>query len=354
MRIGEGTYGEVFSSNGLAIKKFSKLSHLIQEYMALRYLDDCDYVVHYRDVDFANLELHMDLYDCSLRRWLENRSDHHYTHDQIMKIIYDILRGLIELHDRNLAHGDLKPSNVLIIKKPLKAVLGDCGFVSIVKYAKVARTAPVYRDPVVHNNCNHDIFSFGICFLELVANIKINKQATYNQLTKIVTEHVNNPIHNKILLKSLHEDKSKRPTARALLHLLFKESPSTWSPPEMEIGTRSGSSSERIFISVTKEDRKYIQEVMEKQCHDYHINRGKKGYGALLTYLHHHQIKTSLYKVHISVTLMILSSIFGKSGFRESDALNLCENRYKILTVHTILGNLLSDRYFMNILLRPE
>jgi hypothetical protein len=38
MILGSGSYGQVIVRDGKAVKKFSKLSHLIQEYMALKYL----------------------------------------------------------------------------------------------------------------------------------------------------------------------------------------------------------------------------------------------------------------------------------------------------------------------------
>ena len=70
--LGQGSYGEVVARNGQAVKKFSKLSHLVQEYVALRYLQDCQYVVRPISIDVDSLELSMELYDCSLRRWLED------------------------------------------------------------------------------------------------------------------------------------------------------------------------------------------------------------------------------------------------------------------------------------------
>lgn len=354
MILGSGSYGQVIAKNGKAVKKFSKLSHLIQEYMALRYLNDCEYVVHTQGADFANLELYMDLYDCSLRKWLEDSpSGQRPNMDQIRKILHDMLMGLVELHDRNLAHGDLKPGNTLIRRNDLKAVLGDCGFVSIAKYAKVDRTAAIYRDPVISHEPSHDMFSFGICFLEMIADIKINRQASYEELRQVLRDKVTDMEHRKILYNLLHEDKSRRPSARTLLYRLFGENPPKWERQPVISDPSSMTTPGRMIVGILTQDREYIRRLMKGTAHKFEINRGKKGYGALVSYIDNHKIDASLFKVYSAITLMILSAIFGKSGFRDIEVIELCENKYSKAFVHRTLDNLLSDSIFINILLAP-
>lgn len=402
MILGQGSYGEVSVKDGKAVKKFGKLSHLIQEYMALQYLNDCAYVVHSRGVDFVNLELYMDLYDCSLRKWLEDQREREGANrTDIMKILHDILLGLIELHDRELAHGDLKPGNILIKRNPLKIVLGDCGFVSVAKYAKVDRTAAIYRDPIVSHDSTHDMFSFGICFLEMIAEIKINRQANYNELKQVVRDKVSDFEYRKIIYNLLHSDKERRPSARAVLYRLFHENPPKWERPSNLL---SGSSDEikdstkstaltpihpkgtpildsiniientkvlptkhpkplpvdqtkgdlpHTIISILHEDRQYIRSLMKGTAFEFEINRGKKGYGALLSYIDNHHIESSLHRIYTAITLMILSSIFGKSGFREQQVIELCERKYSTTLIYKILEKMLSDRVFISILLAP-
>ena len=356
--LGQGTYGQVHVRDGKAIKKFTKLSHLIQEYMALRYLDDCNYVVHSKGVDFVDLELHMELYDCSLKKWLEEeRGENGINKNNIMIILRDILMGLVELHDRELAHGDLKPGNILIRKSPLGAVLGDCGFVSIAKYAKVDRTAAIYRDPIVSYDSTHDMFSFGVCFLELVADIKINRQATYDELKQVVRDKVINPEYRKIIYNLLHCDKSRRPSARSLLYRLFKETPTKWIRPTI-INNLSSSSGRRDQsmepgTSILHKDRKYIRKLMKQTSFQFKINRGKKGYGALLSYIDNHHIESSLHRIYTAVTLMILSSIFGASGFRQEQVMELCDHKYSLSFMFDVLDEMLSDIVYIRILLAP-
>lgn len=407
MILGQGSYGEVKVRNGQAVKKFSKLSHLIQEYLALKYLDDCEYVVHSTGVNFAALELNMELYDCSLRKWLEdNRAHGPIDPEIIMKILRDILLGLIEFHDRQLAHGDLKPGNILVMNRPFKIVLGDCGFVSVAKYAKVDRTAAVYRDPIVSHDSTHDMFSFGICFLEMIANIKINRQSTYVELKHIIKEKVIDAEHRKIIYNLLHEDKERRPSARTVLYRMFRLNPPKWIQPKAEMsgpisddnykistkpeiyhggstfnkkhditlhlsldpkspldlesneldhndGISPNNKHTRVVSSVLTEDRKYIRCLMKATAYEFKINRAKKGYGALLSYIDCHKIDPIYYRLHTAITLMILSSIFGKSGFREKEVMQLCEDNYDRNSIFDVLKDMLSDRVFIGILLAP-
>lgn len=350
MILGAGSYGQVQVRDGKAIKTFAKLSHLIQEYIALRYLNDCKYVVKSKGVNFEKLELHMELYDNSLRKWYETKIDNGgISDDEIMIILRDVLMGLVELHDRQLAHGDLKPGNILIRNQPLGAVLGDCGFVSIAKYAKVDRTAPVYKDPIVSHDSSHDMFSFGICFLEMIAKIKINKQVNYEKLRKIIMDNVENRDYRKILYNLLHEDKDRRPTARDLLYRLFSISPEKWINPHVD----SSGTGSRLRINIPKENIEYIRALIKNTAYKYEINRGQRGYGALIAYIQNHNIDPSMYDIYVGVTLMTLSATFGKSGYRVGNASKLADGKFSTLQIYEILNNILSDVSFINIILAP-
>lgn len=364
MSLGKGSYGAVSLRDGKAVKTFAKLSHLIQEYTALQYLHNCKYIVHSRGVDFEALELHMELYDRSLRKWIEEGPElkRRPNINEIMNIVHDVLMGLVELHDRSLAHGDLKPGNILIRNNPLKAVLGDCGFVSIAKYAKVDRTAPIYRDPVVNHDSSHDMFSFGICFLELLGDTRIVRQASYDELKSVVNEKVHNQEYKKILFNLLNEDKDRRLTARNLLFKLFGEDPPRWSKPVVNCSdhsnhsnnfNHSNHSNERLGNTMSEHERNYVRKLVKDTGHEFEINRSRKGYGALLAYIDNNKISSNDYRINTGVVLMILSSLFGKSGFREQEVYELCERKYSYNQIYMVLNRILSDSTFLNILLGP-
>lgn len=335
--LGEGAYGKVISKNNKAHKNFKYLSHLIQEYTVLKYLKTCKHIVHVDSVNFENLEISMELYDCNLRQWLNNNNK---NVSDIKKIIRDILLGLIEIHDRGMAHGDLKPTNILIKLNPLKAVIGDCGFSSIAKYSKVERTAPGYKEPDISFHSTHDMFSLGICLLQLLYGIRVRKP-NYNQLKRIVDEKVTNNTYHKIISSLLDEDKSKRLTSREVYSLLFTDIPEQWTKPLV--------SSE---INIPEPERQIIKNIFNDTCRSFNINRGVKGYKALLIFLNNKHIPSKNYKLYVATTIMILSSLFGESGFRENDIIRLCSNISKD-DVYKVLEELLSDELFINGLLTP-
>lgn len=345
--LGAGSYGQVYIKNGKAVKKFAKLSHIIQEYVALEYLKDCQYVVKCRDVSFEKLELSMELHDCSLRNYIdEQRLNGPLEEQLILRIIKDILLGLVELHDRSLAHGDIKPGNILVKRNPLKCVLGDCGFVSIAKYSKVERTAAVYRDMVIRHHPSHDIYSLGICCIELFGDIKISRQTNYETLKKIIKSKIHNKHYSKFIQSLVHSDYHKRPTARMALNFLFGLEPARWN--------KSNDSLNEYIVKYDSDRNRKIKEIkdiMKDNAKYYAINRGKKGYGALLRYIETHQVSKRDYISYTAVVLMILSAIFGKSGFREKEAMSLMEEDES--EMYKILNELSSDKCFINSLFSP-
>lgn len=338
--LGRGSYGQVVARHGKAVKQFSKLSHLIQEYMALKYLSDCTYVVHERGADFAALELHMELYDCSLRTWLFEEKNH----GNRMKLLHDILQGLVELHDRNLAHGDLKPGNVLVRRKPLGAVLGDCGFVSIAKYAKVDRTAPTYRDPVIEHSWTHDMYSFGICFLEMIGSIKLTEQTNYSELRRLIAHKIPSQ-HRNLAASLVHRHKDQRPTARKVLHQLFTVDVERWQPSAIVM--------KESTINILEEDQIKIRRLMKRCAEHCKISRAQKGYGACIIFLNTHDVPRDHYRLHALVTLMITSSTFGRSGFGENEVRKLmgksCTNNH----IYSTLRQMLNDDIYLRTLLQP-
>lgn len=345
--LGKGSYGEVTVRDGKAVKKFSKLAHLIQEYMALNYVADCNYIVHAQGVNYAHLELHMDLYDGSLRKWLEDqRARGGPSREDVMRILHSILMGLVELHDRNLAHGDIKPGNILVRGRDLKVVLGDCGFVSVVKYAKVERTAAIYREKDVTNSWTHDMFSFGICFLEIVGNVRISRQASYKELKPIVHNKLSTDLHRKLAYNLLHEDKKRRPTARHVLQLLYGEEVPVWTNPPLKIDSSASS-----FIS--EPDRKFVRKLLKTAGALKNLKRANKGYDALILYINENRVDESQHRLYAAVTMMILSAVFGEPGFRESDVIRTCNNKVNNNDIRAVLTRLLVNTNFLRVLMAP-
>lgn len=331
--LGKGAYGSVTARDGVAVKKFSSLRHVIQEYTALRYLEDCRYVVHVKGVDFASLELKMELYDESLRLWIAHKRDR----GDILKVIHDILCGLVELHDRNLAHGDLKLGNVLVRRNPVRAVLGDCGFVSLAKYAKVEHTAQPYRDPVISQEVSHDLFSLGVCLLELLGGVRVGKTMSYSEYQKLAEAVPDN--YRKLVARLLQEDKSARPSARELLFTIYGEEPGRWREPTVAVPKS------RFSKSVRDE----LYQFMKVVAHTHKIRRGRRAYYALDAYLSHHDIESKHHREYAVAALYIVGANFGHNNFHTN--LALTEGEMSLSKLQTLVGQLLHDRMFRNVML---
>ena len=341
--LGKGAYGEVCKKNGNAVKQFDGLRHIIQEYTALKYLSDCEYIVKSKNVDFSKLQIEMELYDCNLKTWIkQNKTNDDYIRSRDI-VIHDVLSGLVELHDRGLCHGDLKPGNILVRNKPLKAVLGDCGFVSISKYTKTHLTTRNYRDPVYERSPAHDMFSFGICLYELITNKRVFMRNSYEEYNRVIKKYVNDKFYYKIISSLLHEDKNKRLTSRETLNKLFNEVPDKWITPSL---TKHNS-------RLSEHETESIRDIVKVIGHQNKINRSNQGYVAILNYLNKHEVDSDLYMTYTLITLMILSSIFGKPGFNDEKCLNLCCSNKKISAadLHNIVDKLLSNMDYISTLL---
>lgn len=346
MLLGAGTYGQVVARDGKAVKTFAKLSHLVQEYAALKYVQDCQYVVHSKGVDFTNLELQMELYDCSLRKWIEGGNE------VTPKILHDIITGLVELHDRKLAHGDLKPGNILVRKHPLKAVLGDCGFVSIAKYAKVDCTASMYRDPKIIHDTKHDMYSLGIILLEVMSKKGIKQGTNYKELNEIIEQRIAHEGWRKTILSLVQEDREQRPTARRLLYLLYKEELPIWSYTHVKVG-KSTSTGRVVISNVSKSHRQEILGLIKNISTNYELNRAKKGYGALITYLEKSHIDPKEYTKYTVTTCFIISAFFSKNRFRLRKLVSNYKDELSTNELYDILQRLLSDNSFLYVLMHP-
>lgn len=346
--LGTGTYGTVEKRNGLAVKKFQYTHHLLREYMALVYLDGCEYVVGSTGMDLKNKELSMDLYDCNLKTWLISNNGTVDT-QMVMRIFRDILYGLVEIHDRGLAHGDLKPGNILIRNNPFKLVLGDCGFVSVAKYSKVEYTAPLYSDPRAHKHPAHDIFSLGIIMLELFGRFRLSKVVkTYQEYKVLISERINNSSQRAILTQMLDADYKKRPTARDLLKTVFKITPRLWDKTVDSTMSKSPTATGHPLAENIKNFMRII-------CDKYKINRSNKGYISLMSYFarsDNSEMSQEEVAAYTCATLILMSAAFGKSGFDMAAA-----HKERTIRPHQIIesiNNLLDDRLFVDFIMSPE
>jgi serine/threonine protein kinase len=338
-KLGSGSYGKVYLKDGKAVKTFEKLPHLIQEYTMLKYLEDCEYVLHSYGANFHEKSVEMELYSMSLRDYIREYGKQNEDH-----IIKQILYGLIELHDRGLTHGDIKPGNILVNTKDMnnvKCVIGDCGFVSLSKYSKVERTANRYRDISISSDEYHDMFSLAIILLEWKYEIEIHgkDKKTYSNLEHKIKDEVKNEKEKKLLLCMTNRDKTKRITAREYYYKMYSGNPKNTFKIER----------------YTKHMNKYLKHEFENYTNYMNFNRWKKGYYSLASYISKNKIDKSEYTKYCVVSLYILSCIFSKRyELTEEDIIIYVSNHSKecdMEEIYVIFDKLLKDKIFIKMIM---
>lgn len=114
-------------------------------------------------------------------------------------IIPSILDGLKVLHENNIIHKDIKPSNIMLKEDGKSVAIIDFGISSIVEDGQtmlVTRTgmSPVYSAPETFNNvffCESDYYSLGITIYELYTghtpyeNLAVEDMAAFASVQKI-------------------------------------------------------------------------------------------------------------------------------------------------------------------------
>ncbi len=313
--LGEGTYGMVKRSGNTAVKHFAKLPHLIQEYAAGAYLNNCPYTVNVLGFDLENLTLTMELYDGSLKDWLASPR----SFRQKLIMFRQILKGLVWMHDLGLVHGDLKPGNCVANWSSngdlKKVVIADLGFVAPELFAKAERTAPVYREKVVERDYQHDIYSLGVIGLEVFGNVKVTKQFSSRKLIHNVNKRVENQLLRELISQMLDEDREERPTARYILYHLFNIRPEIHYYPESHYTSTGG---------LDRKDKYELEDIFRYYGGQGNtIRRAKIGYYICRIYLAKKNIDLCKSKTYAGAILVILAAIFSKSKFTVKDAARL-------------------------------
>lgn len=333
--LGAGSYGTVAAVNGEAVKTVTRVSHAVQEYVALQGLRDADRVVKARGVSVKDMTIKMDLYDMSLREWIIK----HWNYKDAVQLSKDVIIGLVQIHDTGQVHGDLKPGNILVCLRPLTAVIGDCGFTSTIGYAKVDRTAPVYRELDITNDVTHDLYSLAIVLLNLLYRAFLTEQLNYDQTANLIRNTTSWGVHREVMLSLVNVDKSRRISAREALYKLHGAHVELSLVPVPK---------RRLKVVISDRSCKFMRYWLKTYCAKYNIQRGSVGYTALIYFLHRHRVEPKSYLLYTSLTLLVISSMFGARSFRIAGLMTLTGNMYTEEQMHEGLEKMLADVEFVD------
>ena len=148
----------------------------------------------------------------------------YYTENEIVNILEQVVKGLLYLQKKNIAHRDIKPQNVLVFPNNIYKIadLGEAKTIININDQSTLRGSQLYMSPalyqgykyskpnILHNPYKSDMFSLGYCFfyaicLDLKILENIRELSTINSVMSAV---------NKFNVKKRYSD--------TLMKILFK------------------------------------------------------------------------------------------------------------------------------------
>eukprot|EP01025_Chloroclados_australasicus_P005579 TRINITY_DN11719_c0_g1_i2.p2 TRINITY_DN11719_c0_g1~~TRINITY_DN11719_c0_g1_i2.p2 ORF type:complete len:250 (+),score=14.57 TRINITY_DN11719_c0_g1_i2:180-929(+) len=207
-KIGEGTYGEVFQArcqlNGklVAVKKIKVdpqsegiPSTVLRETTLLRDTSHPN-IVRLYDVRYTKDHVYLlfEFLDLDLKQLLE-RQYTRLSHRKVKLYMFQLLRGLQQLHSSRILHRDLKPANILVDAMSDTLKLADFGLGRAASVPTRAYTHEVvtlwYRAPEIllgdrYYSTGVDIWALGCIMAELLTGSPLFLgQSEIDQLLKI-------------------------------------------------------------------------------------------------------------------------------------------------------------------------
>ena len=241
--IGEGTYGVVYLvENNQTFEQFALKKIICRDYNELikhkneleliysvkhenilklcgiqfRYLDETTSAI-YVLMELAQNDWNMEI----KRRMLAKKF---YKENEIVDILKQIIKGFLFLQEKNIAHRDIKPQNILLFPNNMYKIadFGEAKNIKNIAQQNTLRGSELYMSPVlykgykfnkknvIHNPYKSDVFSLGYCLLYAIClNLKVLE--TVRELTtmrSIITSI------NKYIMKNKYSDK--------LMNIIYK------------------------------------------------------------------------------------------------------------------------------------
>ena len=236
--IGEGAYGSVFeveevkTGKKYAIKKIicKDFQELIKQKAQLELVYPFEhenilkiYKTEIKCLDFSTYSLNI-LMELAISDWNHEiskraKNEDYYEEKELLNIAKDIIKGLLFFKNKNIAHRDIKPQNILIFPNNVFKIadFGEAKNIEKLKSQRTLKGCELYMSPalywgfihgkknLVHNLYKSDIFSLGFCLLyamtlKLSILQKIRVLDDNDEIRNIVLNSVNKNIYSRVFL----------------------------------------------------------------------------------------------------------------------------------------------------------
>nr|GMD23583.1 wee1-like protein kinase [Ipomoea batatas] len=235
-QIGSGNFSRVFKVLNridgcmYAVKQSTRQLHLeserrkaLMEVQALAALGYHENIVGYYTSWFENDKLYIQMELCD--HSLSVQRTKLFTEGEILEILYQIAKALQCVHERGIAHLDVKPDNIYVKNGVYK--LGDFGCATLVDSSLPIEEGDARYMPqeILNENFDHldkvDIFSLGVAMYELIRGSSLPESGIHLLNLKegkmpLLPGH---SLQFQNLLKVMMDpDPTRRPSAKDLVH----------------------------------------------------------------------------------------------------------------------------------------
>ena len=241
--IGEGTYGIVYLAEKndtyeqFAIKKIicrdyhELIKHkneleLIYSVKHENILKLCGIQFKYLDITTSAIYVLMELAQNDWNMEIKRRilAKKYYKENEIILLLKQIIKGFLFLQEKNIAHRDIKPQNILLFPNNIYKIadFGEAKNIKNITQQYTLRGSELYMSPILykgykfnqknimHNPYKSDVFSLGYCLLYAIClNLKVLESIRELTTIRSVISSV-----NKYIMKNKYSDK--------LMNIIYK------------------------------------------------------------------------------------------------------------------------------------
>ena len=241
--IGDGTYGSVYLvEHNETLEKYALKKIICRDYFELlKQKNEIELIFSvkhehilnlygiqfkYLDETTSSINVLMELANSDWNKEIKKRflAKKYYKESEIINILKQIIKGFLFLQDKNIAHRDIKPQNILLFPNNIYKIadFGEAKFIKNIKEQSTLKGSELFMSPllykgykynknnVLHNPFKSDVFSLGYCLLYAMC-LNINLLDELRELTTM--KAINNCI-NKFLISNNYSKK--------LINLVYK------------------------------------------------------------------------------------------------------------------------------------